>query len=358
MRNRSVATENEGGGRPDVAEAEDPVRAEMGRCVAEGLYAGLACASNRGGIAVEGFRTLEDPRMPVTAGSLFDLASVGKTQTAALCALLYAEGRLDVDAPFTEYLPEHVLAKENCRITVRDLATHSGGFDNSKPYMVADPARMFAELYAKRPVWARGERFCYACSNYVYLGLVVERITGLDLDAAARRMLWGPLGMSRTTWKTVVGDPDAVEYPQSTYDGPKRRIGERNDTCAHLAPRPMGNGACFSTAPDMLRFVADMLRRERFPKAYYDLQFAPSFAKGGHRRSFGWDMVDAESSFTVWTETSFSRSAICHTGWTGSAIAVDPERGFAGVVLGNRLSEKEKTMGPRMRLLERMARRA
>ena len=353
----TVAAAVGSGGCLGVAAADDSVRAEMRRCVAEGLYSGLACASNRGDMSTEGFRTLGDPRLPVTSGSLFDLASVGKTQAAALCALLYAEGRLDVDAPFTEYLPEHVLAKENCRITVRDLATHSGGFDNSKPYMVADPKLMFAKLYAKRPAWARGERYCYACSNYVYMGLIVERITGLDLDAAARKMLWGPLGMSRTTWKTVVGDPDAVEYPQSTYDGPKRRIGERNDYCAHLAPRPMGNGACFSTAPDMLRFVVDMLRRERFAKAYYDLQFTPSFAKDGHRRSFGWDMADAKSTFSVWTETSFSRSAICHTGWTGSAIAVDPERNFAGVVLGNRLASKEKTMGPRMNLLELMAHR-
>jgi len=48
---------------------------------------------------------------------------------------------------------------------------------------------------------------------------------------------------------------------------PTRKIGERNDACAHLAGRPMGNGASFSTAPDMLRFVTDMLRRERFPQA-------------------------------------------------------------------------------------------
>jgi CubicO group peptidase (beta-lactamase class C family) len=52
--------------------------------------------------------------------------------------------------------------------------------------------------------------------------------------------------------------------------------------------------------------------------------------------------------------TGFSSSAICHTGWTGGAIAVDPEQGFAGVVLGNRLASKEKTMGPRMHLLDMM----
>ena len=162
------------------------VRAAIRKYIEDGLYAGLACASNRGDLYLEGSRRIGEPKLPVTADTLFDLASIGKTQTAALCALLYADGKLDVDAPFTEYLPEHVLAKENCRITVRDLATHSGGFDNSKPYMVADPVRMFEELYRKRPVWPRGDRFCYACSNFAYLGLIIEKLTGLDLDAASQ----------------------------------------------------------------------------------------------------------------------------------------------------------------------------
>lgn len=106
----------------------------------------------------------------------------------------------------------------------------------------------------------------------------------------------------------------------------------------------------------MLLFVVDMLERRRFPTAYYDLMFTPSFDRGGYRRSFGWDMVAEKSTFSVWTLTGFSASAICHTGWTGEAIAVDPEQGFAGVVLGNRLSSKEMTMGPRMHLLDVMCR--
>ena len=328
--------------------------------VAEGLYSGLACASTRGDMYVCGMRTLDEPRLPVTPDTLFDLASVGKTQTAALCALLHADGRLDVDAPFTKYLPEHVLAKEDCRITIRDLATHSGGFDNSKPYMTSDAKKMFEELFRKRPVFPRGERFVYACSNYVYLGLVVERLTGLDLGTAAKKMLWGPLAMKRTTWELVVGDSNVAEYPVQTYSSikgmtVKRRIGEKNDICAYLAPRPMGNGANFSTVGDMLLFVTDMLERRQFPSAYYNLMFAPSFDQGGHRRSFGWDMTAEKSTFSVWTRTGFSSSAICHTGWTGGAIAVDPANDFAGVVLGNRLASKGETMGPRMKLLDLMA---
>ncbi len=327
----------------------------MDRCVADGLYGCLVCASNRGVLRAVGARTVGAASpLPVGVDSRFDLASVGKTHTAALCALLYADGLLDPDAPFTEYLPDHVLAKERCRITVRDLATHTGGFDNSKPYMVPDAGEHLAKLLAKRPVCDRGVKFCYACSNFCYLGMIVERLTGLDLDAAAGKMLWGPLGMTRTTWNVCTGDPDVVEYPESTYDGPRRRPGERNDLCAHYAGRPMGNGADFSTGPDMLAFVTDLLERRTFAKAYYDLLFTESAEIDGHRRSFGWDMTAEKSVFSDWTCTGFSDLAIAHTGWTGSAIAVDPDSGFAGVVLGNRLESKEKTMGPRMELLELM----
>ena len=180
-------------------------------------------------------------------------------------------------------------------------------------------------------------------------------MTGLGLDAAAKKLLWGPLDMKHTTWNTIVDNPNAVEFARSTYEGPIRRIGEHNDICAHLAPRPMGNGSCFSTASDMLKFCEDLLKREKFPKSYYDLQFTACFDKGGCRRSFGWDMTAENSTFAVWTKTNFSDSAICHTGWTGSAIAVDPKRSFAGVVLASQQAGKSMTMGPRMGLLEIMA---
>lgn len=328
--------------------------AEMRDCVATGLYSGMAAGSVRVAPQVAGSRTL-DGRLPVTTDTLFDLASVGKTQTAALCALLVADGKLDPDAPFTDYLPEHVLAKENCRISARDLATHSGGFDNAKPYEVPDPDRMIRELYAKRPVRPRGEKFEYACSNFIYLGLIVERLTGLDLDSAARRMLWGPLGMNRTTWNPVTADGNVMEYSPSTYHGGPRRIGDHNDCSCHLFPRPLGNGSCFSTCGDVLAFATDLLRRERFPKAYYDLLLAPSFEKDGIRRSFGWDMMAPSSTTHLYPQTGFSSRAVAHSGWTGSLIAVDPEQDFAGILLGGRTAEREKTMDVRVRILRAMA---
>ena len=81
-----------GGCRTSPVHDNAALRAAVDGYVAQGLYLGLACASNRGDLYVKGKRTLDEPRLLVTADTLFDLASVGKTHTAALCALLYADG--------------------------------------------------------------------------------------------------------------------------------------------------------------------------------------------------------------------------------------------------------------------------
>ena len=82
-----------------TSRAADALCTEMRRCVDAELYSVLAIGSNRIAPLVSGSRTL-DGRLPVTAETLFDLASVGKTQTAALCALLVADGKLDSERDF------------------------------------------------------------------------------------------------------------------------------------------------------------------------------------------------------------------------------------------------------------------
>ena len=319
--------------------------------IADGIYAGLIAADADGGpILLEGLQCFQAKKLPVTEETRCDIASVGKLFTASMCALLVTEGKLDPDAPFTEYLPEHVLAKENCNITVRDLASHSGGFDNSKPYQVPDPTQFLEKLWQKRPVWPRRERFEYACSNFIYLGKIIEELTGLDLDAAARKMIWGPLGMARTTWNPIPDDGHVMEYP----DPPDRRIGDHNDPSCFYFPAPLGNGSVFTTIGDMRLFLSDMLHRSHFPAAYYDLLFKQEFEQGGVRRTFGWDMKGPNSPTYMTDETGFSNQAICHSGWTGPAVVVDPVRGRAAVVLGNRIGDMVASRRGRIAILSHL----
>ena len=325
--------------------AEDAAQRELEKQVDDGLIAGGVCAVVGGDVHVAGKMRRPPMSTPMRADALFDLASAAKPFTASLCAILYTQGRLDPDAPFTEYLPQHVLAKENHGITVRDLATHSGGFDNSKPYIFPDANEFNRRLYQKRPVRPRGEKYDYACSNMIYLGRIVENLTGLDLETAAMRMLWEPLGMRDTFWHNIPGNVRAVETEQNGHPP----IGVKGDEQARAYPGAMGNGAAFSCVGDMLKFVDDLRTRDRFPKAYYDLLFTCCYEKDGARRSFGWDMCAARRP------AGWSEATVCHGGYTGNTIAVDPANGFAGVVLTNRTGDRLKAYAGHGRLLSLMS---
>ena len=332
----------------------DATREKVRALIADGLYAGCVVAdAETGPVICEGLQCFIEKKLPMTEESRFDIASVGKTMTALLTAQLVAEGRIDPDAPFTEYLPEHVLARERCDITIRDLATHSGGFDNAKPYQSARTQQEFLDLlFSKRPVRPRGVLFDYSCSNFIYLGKIVERLTGLDLDAAARQRIWGPLGMTRTSWYPIEDDGHVVEFSPETYAGTgTRRIGDHNDYNCHFSALPLGSGSIFTTIGDMRLYLSDLLRRRTFAPACYDLLFTESFAKNGVRRTFGWDMVAEKADSRLYPDDGFSNAAIVHTGWTGMTIVVDPTLEFAGAFLGSRL-------GPYARYPEATRRRA
>ena len=329
----------------NCAEGEAAVQAELERQVAEGLIAGGVCGIVGGETHCAGKMRWTPVDVPMRPDALFDLASAAKPFTAGLCALLHADGRLDPDAPFTQYLPQHVLAKENHGITVRDLATHSGGFDNSKPYITGDPVEFNRCLYLKRPVRPRGEKFDYACSNMIYLGRIVENITGMDLETAAMRMLWEPLGMKDTFWHNIPGNQRAVEALQNGHPP----IGFKGDEQARAYPAAMGNGAAFSCVGDVLKFVGDLCSRKTFPKAYYDLLFTCCYVKGADRYSFGLNMG------TERRPEGWSKATVAHGGFTGVTLAADPENGSAGVVLTNRTGERMKGYAGHCLLLSLMS---
>ena len=265
---------------------------------------------------------------PMPANALFDMMSVTKTIVATAAAQLVAEGKLDPDAPFTKYLPEHVLGP-NCDITVRDLATHSGGFDDTRPY--AKKGMDFQrDIWKKRPAWKRRERFCYACYNLIMIGRIIERIAGKRLDTLCKERIFDPLGMADTRWWPVTG-PDLARTVQ-IMKTPKL-IGICQDGQSQMNKLPQGNAGVFSTAEDMLKFVTDILHRKTFKKEVYDLLYTPTFDNATGRRSWGWDMGPKARP------AGWSAASIFHSGFSGQTIAIDPEASFGGVVLTSRTAE-------------------
>jgi len=330
----------------DFVEPAAAVRAKAERMIADGLACGIAVASNRRTPTVFGQQCRVVRQTPMTLDSRFDLASVTKTFTAVLCARLAAQGRLDVDAPFTKYLPEHVLAQEKCDITVRDLAMHVGGFASERAYEHTksyEDCRRIALSY--RPKRKRLEKFEYACLNYFYLGWIAENASGMTLDAAVGKYVFEPLGLSHTCWGPVKDDGTVVEIAVSPNP-----IGAISDYGAQsVAPHAVGNAGIFSTVGDMLVYVKALLGRKVFEPAAYDLIYTCRFDKDGERRSFGFDMGADDRP------AGLSERTIWHTGWSGQTIAIDPEKGFCGVCLTGRSGKHGTSIRERSAMLSLLA---
>lgn len=306
---------------------DSQISARLISCATCGSVGGAAfCRGNR--------RPLNDGNVPVDEKSIFEIASVSKLFVASILALLHCEGRLDLDAPFTKYMPEHILAKTGTDITIRDLATHTSGFDAtwmsesgiySPRFPFASDVEYMDSFLKALPTARRGERYCYGCYNFILLGFIVEKILGMDLDAAARKYVWKPLGLKDISWHNCVGDPRTVQM----FTKSPRPLGTKGDENARGMSRPIGNAGIFTNLNTLLVFAADILHRRVFPKEYYDLLFTKTMDFGVDRRSFGWNMS------TDGIPPGWSEKTIFHTGYTGQLIAVDPEIGKAGVVLTN-----------------------
>jgi len=316
--------------------------AEAQKQIDSGLIQGIVFADTRNKkIEALGRQRIHPAEKPMTPDSRFDMASTGKVFTAGCCALLIAQGEMDPDKPFVHYLPEYW--DHGSDITIRDLAMHVSGFDNSKPYDSADPEVFWRELFNKRPVRPRRQAFEYACSNLILLGKIAEKISGTDLESLARKLIWEPLGMKRTQWNAPGFGPDEVEHWE-----PNRLAGEHNDPVCFNCGFPIGSGSCFSTAGDMLLFLEDILERKHFPQSYYDLILTCGYDKNGDRRSFGWDMRAKNRP------RNLSEKTVYHTGHTGQTILVDPENHFGAVVLTSRTGGHDEAIQGRARIIEKL----
>ncbi len=131
-----------------------------------------------------GWRSLEPTREPMTADTIFDLASLTKCiATTTSIMQLISEGRVRLNDPVSAYLPEF---KQNGKedITVRELMTHFSGLppdlDLASPWQ--SRAAAFAMAMQAKPMYPPGTRFLYSDINFETLGFIVEKVTGKTLN--------------------------------------------------------------------------------------------------------------------------------------------------------------------------------
>ncbi|WP_331766945.1 serine hydrolase domain-containing protein [Embleya sp. NBC_00896] len=141
---------------------------------------------------------------PVTKDSLFQIGSITKVWTATQIMLLVEQGRLTLDTPVVDVLPEFRVRDEKATatITVRHLLSHTSGVDGD---LFLDTGRgddcvekyvtACADLEQIFPV---GESHAYCNSGFVIAGRIIERLTGKVWDQALREQICEPLGLTHT----------------------------------------------------------------------------------------------------------------------------------------------------------------
>ncbi|HEU4880641.1 MAG TPA: serine hydrolase [Longimicrobium sp.] len=276
---------------------------------------------------------------PVTDSTLFDLASVTKvvaTTTAAM--ILEEEGRLDLDRTVASYLPEFADSAKQA-ITVRMLLTHRGGLEAfAALYRDFHGRQQYLEQINARPLRAApGTTTVYSDWDLILTQLIIERITGQELDAFVRDRVFAPLGMRDTGFRPgLTRDRIAATERDSARGG--LIWGEVHDPNAWAIGGVAGHAGLFGSARDLAVFAQMLLNGGEYgavrilrPQTIARWT-APQVP--GSSRALGWDTPSGESSAGHY----FSPRSFGHTGYTGTSIWVDPERGLFVILLTTRVN--------------------
>ncbi len=287
-----------------------------------------------------GSRTVGTDPVPMTADTVFDLASLTKVIATTTAVLQLAErGRLDLDAPVAKYWPQFAAAGKR-DIRIRDLLTHYSGLkpdlELRRPWS-GYPTAM-AMLVADRPLFPSGTHYLYSDENFEVLGELVRRVSGLPLHVYCKRNIFRPLGMIDTTFKPPPNEVVRIAPTVRLNRDPTRT--SVNDPTAYRMGGVAGHAGLFSTVDDLSIFARMLLDGgqlrgvrilSRSSIAAMSLPESPPTAE--RLRGLGWDLG---APFASNDDQLFSAGSIGHTGFTGTMIWIDPVTRVYVIVLTNR----------------------
>ncbi len=203
-----------------------------------------------------GVTSLDDPR-PVTADTLFTIASISKTMTATAVMRLVEQGRLDLHAPVRKALPEFQVRDESVSATVTPwhLLTHTPGWEGqlttedrgaeALAHFVSTIMPALPQLAPPGRVWS------YNNAGFALSGRLLEVVTGRAVHDALRELVFAPLGMPRTFTRLT----EAMTFPVT--------LGHRDRDGATEVIRPFQTTSS-TTAGGVLTSLSDLMRYARF----------------------------------------------------------------------------------------------
>lgn len=308
-----------------------------------------------------GWLDVETQQRPVNDETLFDLASVTKLFTTTAFMRLMEAGRVGLDQALATVLPEFsgrrpirpyedplrwgefvsVSAEEDAavdagQITFRQLLTHTSGLPAWRAFKDQPDAESARRLALQTTfAYLPGTRIVYSDVGLILLGMALERLTGCRLDEVIAEQVTEPLGLKHTRFLPIGGPrPENVAPTEFCQWRNRRIVGEVHDESAARLGGVAGHAGLFSTADDVARFGQvfldggiPLLQRQTVAAMR---QVQAEFE--GTRRGLGFALWSADPEAS---SNPFSPTAFGHTGFTGTSLWMDPERGLSVALLTN-----------------------
>jgi CubicO group peptidase (beta-lactamase class C family) len=262
-------------------------------------------------------------RVPVDERTIYHWASITKTMTGIAIMQLRDRGLLSLDDPIVRHVPElravHNAHGDTGAITLRHLMSHSAGFRGGtwpwrdkewQPFEPPGWEQLAAMLPYTEVLFRPGSRFSYSNPGIVYLGQVIERLSGEDYEVYVDKNILKPLGMHSSYFDRT--PPHLLRHRSHSYyirDGQRTAAPFDADTGVTVS-----NGGLNAPMPDMAKYVAFLL--------------------GDAARAGGYDLILKRSSLEeMWRPQisageDYSQGRMAATTHSGLSFFIDQAKGM------------------------------
>ncbi|MCK7558692.1 serine hydrolase [Chitinophaga sedimenti] len=316
-------------------------------------------------------------REAVTPQSIYDLASVTKICATTISVMrLYDEGRLSLDSTLGAYLP-WTRGTDKEKLRIRDVLLHQAGLvsyipfyketiapngypdtllyrpeqDSTHTLRVAEHLYMepsFVDTMYKRILTSRlgGRSYVYSDNDFIFLGKVVEQITGKSLDHYVKEAFYDQLGMTTTGFQPRERFPLTQIVPTEFEQNFRIQWirGDVHDPGAAMFGGVAGHAGLFSDAYDLGILMQMLASGGSFNGVQYikpeTIKLFSSYNSDISRRGLGFDKPEKDNATRKdpYPSKYASPEVFGHTGFTGTCVWVDPKYNLVFVYLSNRVT--------------------
>jgi beta-N-acetylhexosaminidase len=314
----------------------------------------------------------------MTPESIFDLASVTKISATTVSVMkLYEQGKLELNKTLGDYLPwVKGTNKEGLRID--DILLHQAGLvpfiafyketiDSStgepKPAIYSEEPKDGYNVRVADRIYLRNDwndtmfsrilnsplgpsnKYVYSDNDFIFLGKIVEQLSGMSLDQYVMKTFYSKMGMASTGFKPRSRFPKDLIVPTETEKHFRRQTtqGDVHDEGASMFGGVAGHAGLFSNAYDLSLLYQMLLNGGELNGEKYlnpeTIKLFTAYHSDISRRGFGFDKPEKDNNTRKepYPSSLASAEAYGHTGFTGTCVWVDPKYDIVYIFLSNRV---------------------